>query len=267
MLISPGRIGRIGQPTGPTGRVSRLQSLLEALYGNGEQGAFFVPKPQVLGQQVLFQDAAGTTPVTAPGDPVGLMLDLSGNDNHAMQEVSGSRPVYRTDGQYHWLEFDGVDDVLGCGPVITDTSYFMAGAASNAEGDSLAPILATSQDSGKSHVIYCDSRTSPRRLFRYSNSDDFIDRLEQYIIENPEVLSGMRDGPAAKGWIDGSVVGEVSSAVGGGDFSNLQIGHYGPFFARINFYGGVVLNYPGATEQHNAAHQYLANLAGVTLSD
>lgn len=231
------------------GRADDLTSLLTSLYGNGEQGAFYVPKPQVLDQQVLFQDAAGTTPVTADGDPVGLMLDLSqglvrgpeivqngdfsrgmdewdnrtvgngqceavdggiyvsstdtdnrggfsqsitgivengrsyiatyeisevsgggvhfgwgadygGNHryghsyvtepgvysfiipsldggqqviwvrshiaggsgvisnisvrelpgNHAIQEVSGSRPVYRTDSQYHWLEFDGVDD-------------------------------------------------------------------------------------------------------------------------------------------------------------
>lgn len=91
---------------------SSLAALIASLYGNGEQGAFYVPKPVVLGQQVLFQDAAGTTPVTADGDPVGLMLDLSGNDNHAMQEVSGSRPVYRTDGTRHWLEFDGVDDAL-----------------------------------------------------------------------------------------------------------------------------------------------------------
>ena len=32
--------------------------------------------------------------------------------NHAIQETAAARPVYRTDGELHWLEFDGVDDTL-----------------------------------------------------------------------------------------------------------------------------------------------------------
>jgi hypothetical protein len=42
----------------------------------------------------LFQDSAGTTPVTAPGDPVGKVLDRSGNGNHASQATAASRPTY-----------------------------------------------------------------------------------------------------------------------------------------------------------------------------
>jgi hypothetical protein len=45
----------------------------------------------------LFQDAAGLIPVTGPGQPVGLMLDLSGNGSHFIQETSAHRPVYRRD--------------------------------------------------------------------------------------------------------------------------------------------------------------------------
>lgn len=40
------------------------------------------------------------------------MRDKSGNGNHAVQTASTSRPVYKTDGTLHWLEFDGVDDVF-----------------------------------------------------------------------------------------------------------------------------------------------------------
>jgi len=62
-----------------------LSSLIASLYGAGQQGVLFVPKPIVQGDQVLFRDSAGTTPVTADNDPVGKMLDISGNGHHATQ--------------------------------------------------------------------------------------------------------------------------------------------------------------------------------------
>ena len=41
----------------------------------------------------MFQDAAGTTPVTALEQPVGKWLDKSGNGNHATQSITASRPT------------------------------------------------------------------------------------------------------------------------------------------------------------------------------
>lgn len=41
----------------------------------------------------LYQDAAGTTPVTAVEQPVGKIIDKSGNGNHATQSITASRPV------------------------------------------------------------------------------------------------------------------------------------------------------------------------------
>lgn len=45
----------------------------EKLFANGEQGALYEPWDLT----TLYQDSAGTTPVTADADPVGLMLDKS----------------------------------------------------------------------------------------------------------------------------------------------------------------------------------------------
>lgn len=78
------------------------------LFQSGELGAWYDPSDLT----TLYQDAAGTVPVTSDGDPVGKMEDKSGNGNHATQSVSASRPVYRTDGALHWLEAGGVDDYL-----------------------------------------------------------------------------------------------------------------------------------------------------------
>lgn len=59
----------------PTSRGGGGDPLLEAvlaLYANGEQGALYYFTEDFAG---LYQDAVGTNPVTAVGQPVGLMLD------------------------------------------------------------------------------------------------------------------------------------------------------------------------------------------------
>lgn len=59
-----------------------------SLFASGAPGAWYDPTDLT----TLFQDAAGTTPVTAVEQPVGLMRDKSGNGNHATS-LTTSRPV------------------------------------------------------------------------------------------------------------------------------------------------------------------------------
>jgi hypothetical protein len=59
------------------------------LFASGEQGAWYDPSDM----STLFQDSAGTTPVTAVEQPVGRMLDKSGRGNHATQATAINRPV------------------------------------------------------------------------------------------------------------------------------------------------------------------------------
>lgn len=54
-----------------------------------DNGAWFDPSDL----STLYQDAAGTIPVTAVGQPVGKILDKSGNGNHATQSITASRPT------------------------------------------------------------------------------------------------------------------------------------------------------------------------------
>lgn len=61
----------------------------------------------------LFQDAGMTVPVTANDDPVGAILDKSGNGNHLLQVGAGTtRPLYKTAGGLRWIEGDGINDYL-----------------------------------------------------------------------------------------------------------------------------------------------------------
>lgn len=53
-----------------------LHSIIQSRFSNGGQGVAYIPRPVVLGRQALYQDQAGVFPVTADGDPVGLMLDM-----------------------------------------------------------------------------------------------------------------------------------------------------------------------------------------------
>jgi hypothetical protein len=60
-----------------------------SLFSSGAPGAWYDPSDYT----TLFQDAAGTTPVTAVEQTVGRMLDKSGNGNHATQSFPASRPT------------------------------------------------------------------------------------------------------------------------------------------------------------------------------
>lgn len=80
-----------------------------SLFVDNVQGALY----DVSDLSTLFQDTAGTSPVTATGQSVARINDKSGKGNNAVQSTSGSRPTYQVDANGKpYLAFDGVDDVL-----------------------------------------------------------------------------------------------------------------------------------------------------------
>ena len=74
------------------GTSKTLNQLIKSLFANGEQGFAYDPNDL----STMFQDAAGTIPVTGAGQPVGLMFDKSGRNNHAAQTASAARPILRS---------------------------------------------------------------------------------------------------------------------------------------------------------------------------
>ena len=100
-----------------------------SLFASSEVGAWYDPSDLT----TMFQDRAGTTQVTADGQTVGKILDKSGRGNHATAPSDAARPLYKTDGTYRWLQFDGVDDSLATAAIdftATDKMSVFAGVYS-----------------------------------------------------------------------------------------------------------------------------------------
>ncbi|RTL93884.1 hypothetical protein EJV44_15550, partial [Ancylobacter aquaticus] len=73
----------------PRRTLADLYSYIAALFTANEQGLWLDPSDL----STLFQDTAGATPVTAPGQTVALARDKSGRGNHLVQPVALSRPT------------------------------------------------------------------------------------------------------------------------------------------------------------------------------
>ncbi|WP_407473536.1 hypothetical protein [Sulfitobacter sp. PM12] len=105
----------------------------EALFAGGEAGAWYDPSDT----STLWQDTAGTIPVTADGQSVARMDDKSGNGNHATQATASKQPTYKTNGSLRWLSFDGVDDGMAVPSfdlTSTDKVNLYAGIERNSAG-------------------------------------------------------------------------------------------------------------------------------------
>ena len=78
-----------------------------SLFAGGEQGVWYDPSDL----STLFQDNLGATPVTAPAQTVGLILDKSGRGNHATQATLAQRPTY------------GINPIVGTRNLLTYSSW------------------------------------------------------------------------------------------------------------------------------------------------
>lgn len=102
-----------------------------ALFGAGTGGAWHDPG------RGLFQDIAGTLPVSAPGQTVALMRDLSGSGRDATQATAAARPVFGRHpprGRVNRLPNNGTEGavlgVIGAGGALpTGWSLSFAGGA------------------------------------------------------------------------------------------------------------------------------------------
>lgn len=231
------------------------------LFVGGKQGVWYDPSDL----STLYQDVAGTVPVTKDGDPVALMRDKSGNGNHAVQTVSTSRPVYKTDGVLHWLKPDGIDDSLF-------TEYIVKPPMSLYVG-----VYLSSTDNTTTHAMVGSGRIgAPLNDFAFYTENGelkFTTYDSQYIVnrvtfppKSPQVVyvKGMRTSVTL-----GAVGGESKSGVATGEWAtnymHLFYDENAPRRGTQPFYGLCLIEEDLPSDKSNQVGQYLAKKSGVTL--
>ena len=241
-----------------------LNALIAQIFSANEQGAFYVPRPTVNGAQVLFQDSAGTVPVTADGDPVGKMLDQSGNGKHATQSTSAARPIYRTNGTLHWLEFDGVDDLLTTVSVAAwaISATMWVGVSSNLYGTN-EPVIILSGGASGSRLYPNDSAGESIR-YRWVSSN--INEGGGSSITAPQVVAASVRSGSQVIYRNGSIVGSYA-VVATPDTEVISIGGSASSgqFSSANVYAAVLVE-GDRTGVMQRVTEYTATLAGVTIS-
>jgi len=239
-----------------------------SLFASGEEGAWYDPADL----NTLFQDTAGTIPVTASGQTVARINDKSGNGNHATQEIIWARPTYKTDGTLHWLEFDGVGDFMVT-PDITpdiDKSQIFIGARRSSENTAIlvetGPTIATTN--GTLGIFYNSSlgynfsnRGTSRVLAQIASSVSPISHVISGIGDITEDITTIR--------LNQSAATELGD-LGSGNYSTqpLYIGRRvnGDFPFDGNVYG-LILRF-GANLEVNTIGQvevYISDKTGVVL--
>jgi len=245
------------------------------LFASGEDGAWYDPSDL----STLFQDAAGTTPVTSDSDPVRLMLDKSGNGNHAVAPNDDARPRYKTAGGLHWLEFDGVDDVIGVNSPsvnITPTHDVMVGGrilslsvGQNAAFFSYAELDSSAPNSTSSQVglaAYNDGGTIRTRL-RYPGIDTF--NVGAILTLDIDKIMSMRKIAADDTRIRVDGVETVFSATTTAFTTprGIRVGRHVSTgeYANIRIYQLLVIDRNVTSAELAVSESYLADKSGVTL--
>jgi hypothetical protein len=236
-----------------------------ALFAGGTEGAWYDPSDL----STLFQDSAGTTPVTASGQPVGLMLDKSGNGNHATQAISAQRPTYTEGGGLSWLAFNGLDDamVTTLEATLGNGSRFIGvGALTEAQVGAISHIVhsGTSRMTGKTFGL-CSRINGVNNLGNHYWSTQFNSGFSGI---GADVYSVNKDGSTetySRASTSDSAVNTRVSDTGTGVYYLFSIVNGTSEYGRGKMYGTVIADKALSASELALIKAYLAEKTGVTL--
>lgn len=253
---------------------------IQKLFANGEQGFFYDPNDL----STMFQDDAGTIPVTDVGQPVGLMLDKSGRNNHAFPTKSASRPILRKNAVTgaNYLEFDGSDDFLRTSNIdftATDKVSLLAGVRklSDARTGTVCELSASAQSpTPGSFVLFAPAADGSNhynfRSYGSTGSATGTLAVQNFPAPHSAVLraTGEISTNTCELLVNGGSKQSTSISQGTGNYGNypLYIGRRGgttlPFNGRI--YGLIGIGRLTTDSETMGLEKELAKRVGVTLN-
>lgn len=241
-----------------------------SLFALGEQGAWYDPSDL----STMFQDAAGTIPVTSSGQPVGLIRDKSGRGNHASQATAGSRPTYTEAGTLRYLVFDGVDDSLVAGSVSFTSTDKMTVFAGITKLSDTTGALVEHPPSFPTNGFAMFAPLNPGDITFRSAGATTQSNASKTSIPAPvsAVVTGIGDigGNLSRLRYNGAVAFSNNTAQGGGNYGTglLHIGRRAgaslPFGGRM--YGLIIRAVASTAAEISNTEQYLSAKSGVTLA-
>ena len=234
----------VGRPVSRSvlaGQSNDLASIIKNLFSNNEQGFFYDPDDL----STMFQDAAGIVPVTAVGQPVGLIRDKSGRNNHAYQTTLASRPILRKNAVTgaNYLEFDGSDDSLQTDSIdftATDKVSLFAGVRRLSDvGVSIIAEFSTNSAINTNSFYLVGLSNSALQFNSRGSGNSATTSSQRFPAPAPVVISSV-----------GDISGKVSKirANSGGYAVNVGdqgTGNYGNYPLYIGRRGGAALPFNG----------------------
>jgi hypothetical protein len=249
-----------------------------SLFAGGTEGAWYDPSDI----DTLFQDSAGTTPVTASGQSVGLMLDKSGNGNHATQAIYAKRPIYTEGSGLAWLAFDGVGDAMATAAIdFTGTDKMIVFSGVRKLDDSIIGVLYelsdnTNSNDGTLWAIpgYSGFQTATGAFWNASGKGTVLQRVttsDTFSAPQTVVQTHLVDisGDTVTLRINGTQDAQNTGDLGTGNFGNypLFIGarSQASLYFKGNLYGLVIPGKMASAAEIASTEAYLAAKSGVTL--
>lgn len=221
----------------------------------------------------VFQDVEGTV-LAGEGDPVGLILDKSGNGNHATQSTATSRPIREKDGAGRWyLYFDGTDDALFVpevlGTLLDERGAWCASVAveRSAGGRAYPSLFGKWQTASPRRSVDLQIR-APSNLISVERVDDEFSQIivsgGSFDVGERIVASGGYTGSDvyAQKNLDSPVSAAHEKSVGSGTHIAVQVPRSG-FSGKI--FGVVVCEGNPEQDEKNQIVRHLAARAGVSL--
>ena len=256
--------------------VSGSSTIISSLYTNNEQGFAY----DFNDLSSMFQDTAGTIPVTTVGQSVARVLDKSGRGNHLIQSTLASRPILRqnTTTNAYYLEFDGVNDFLVSSATIdfsTKNEVTLFAGLRKLSDAALGMVMELSPTTiGNNGALYMTAPNGTTGNLAFGSKGTSLVSA-QTLNEFAAPISGVFYGyaniatPICRSYFNAGVMRTITNSQGTGNYGNhlLYIGRRGgaslPFAGHL--YSLVVTSRAMTTDEQSSVKNLIAKNVGVTL--